>query len=79
MDRAMDIIKYKIHEEAKFMIKHSGSEKNLTDNVILLFEKIHKFESDKTDLIELLKKIDDDVLLPYEHSYYKNRIKELIK
>lgn len=38
-----------------------------------------QLESDNSQLIELLKKIDKDVLLPYEHSYYKNRIKELIK
>ena len=51
----------------------------LSKNNKKMKSRIDALKSEKAELIELLKKIDEDVLLPYEHSYYKNKIQELIK
>jgi len=37
---------------------------------------IEELESEKAELIQLLSEIKENILLPYEHSYYINRIKE---
>lgn len=78
---AVDVVKMRIYEEAKFIVKTSGTEKNLTDNVIKLLTKVSELEQENKILSDELQNgcnrcTDDCSLSPMSPEYEKLRMEK---